>query len=143
MRVNVRVAAIAAFVVSLPISASAQTVHGVGNTTCSQFLRAARMSDVLYHNASNWLLGYVSGMNAALASNGSSAAVVKLSNDQIMKSAGDYCESNPTKTIANVAAEWYPSLPRQAAAPVAPPPAPATYEHLNKPFGRPSENLKR
>jgi len=141
--VNVRVAAVAALLIALmPISARAQTLHGVGNTTCSQFLRAARMSDMLYHQASNWLLGYVSGMNAALASTGAPAAAVTLSNDQIAKSAGDYCEANPTKTIANAAAEWYPSLPRQAAAPVAQPAAPRTYEHLNRPFARPSENKR-
>ena len=68
---------------AVPMPARAQTLHGVGNTTCSQFLRAARMSDMLYHQASNWLLGYVSGMNAALASTGASAAAVNLSNDQI------------------------------------------------------------
>ena len=97
------------------------------------------MSDMLYHQASNWLLGYVSGMNAALASTSASAAVVKLSNDQLLKSAGDYCEANPAKTIANAAAEWYPSLPRQAAAPVPQPPAERNYDHLNRPFGRPSD----
>ena len=140
---NVRVAAVAALLIALmPMSARAQTLHGVGNTTCSQFLRAARMSDMLYHQASSWLLGYVSGMNAALASNGAPAAAVNLSNDQIAKSAGDYCEANPAKTIANAAAEWYPSLPRQAAAPIVQPAAPRTYEHLNRPFARPSENKR-
>lgn len=131
----VRVAAVAACAVLLSPAASAQTVHGVGNTTCAQFLRAARMSDMLYHQASNWLLGYVSGMNAALASTSASASAVTLGNDQLMKSAGNYCEANPNKTIANAAAEWFPSLPRQAVAPAEPPPR--TYDHLNKPFARP------
>jgi hypothetical protein len=144
VRIAIRVAAIAALLVaSLPMSVRAQTLHGVGNTTCGNFLRSARMSDMLYHQASNWLLGYVSGMNAALASTGASAAAVKLSNDQILKSAGDYCEANPAKTIANAASEWYPSLPRQAAAPVAQPDPPRNYEHLSKPFARPSDYLKR
>ena len=143
MRVVVRVAAFAAFLVTLmPLSAQAQTLHGVGNTTCNQFLRAARMSDMLYHQASNWLLGYVSGMNAALASTSASGSVVNLSNDQILRSVGDYCEANSGKTIANAAAEWYPSLPRQAAAPVAQPEAPRNYDHLKKPFARPSENRR-
>ena len=143
MSVNVRAAAVVALLIELmPMPARAQTLHGVGNTTCSQFLRAARMSDMLYHQASNWLFGYVSGMNAALASTSASASVVTLSNDQIAKSAGDYCEANPTKTIANAAAEWYPTLPRQAAAPVAQPDAPRNYDHLKKPFARPSENKR-
>ena len=143
MSVNVRAAAVVALLIALmPMSVRAQTLHGVGNTTCSQFLRAARMSDMLYHQASSWLFGYVSGMNAALASTSASASVVTLSNDQIAKSAGDYCEANPTKTIANAAAEWYPTLPRQAAAPVAQPDAPRNYDHLKKPFARPSENKR-
>jgi hypothetical protein len=143
VRIVVRVAAFAAFPVALmPLSSHTQTLHGVGNTTCNQFLRAARMSDMLYHQTSNWLLGYVSGMNAALASTSASGSVVNLSNDQLLKSAGDYCEANPGKTIANAAAEWYPSLPRQAAAPLAQPEAPRNYDHLKKPFARPSENRR-
>ena len=137
-----RAAVTAALLALMPAMARAQAMHGAGNTTCQQFLRAARSSDILYHQASNWLLGYVSGMNAALASTGASAVAVKLSNDQILKSAGDYCEANPAKTIANAAAEWYPSLPRQAAAPVAQPEAPRNYDHLKKPFARPSENKR-
>jgi hypothetical protein len=60
-----------------------------------------------------------------------------------MRSAGDYCEANPGKTIAGAAAEWYPSLPRQAAAP-APEQAeaPRNYDHLKKPFARPLDNKR-
>ena len=61
---------------------------------------------------------------------------------RFLRSAGDYCEANPGKAIANVAAEWYPSLPRQAAAPVAQTEAPRNYDHLKKPFARPSENKR-
>ena len=118
-------------------SAHAQAPHGVGNATCAQFLRAARSGDMLYHQASNWLLGYVSGMNAALQASGSTAVVTQ-SNDQLMKSAGDYCEANLGRTIANAAADWYRTVPRQAVAPEPPSaPAPANYDHLKKPFARP------
>ena len=127
-----RAAAVAAFLLALIPTSRAQTSHGVASTACAQFLRAARMSDMLYHQASNWLLGYVTGRNAALASTSAAASVVNLSNDQLMKSAGDYCEANPTKTIANAASEWYQTVPRQA---VTPPPT--NYDHLNKPFARP------
>ena len=76
-------------------------------------------------------------MNAALKASGS-AAIVTLSNDQLMKSAGDYCEANPAKTIANAAGEWYQAVPRQAATPEQPAaPAPTSYDHLKKPFSRP------
>ena len=141
VRAQFPVAALAVLLIALlPVPAGAQMLHGLGNTTCRDFLKAARMSDMLYHQASSWLLGYVSGMNAALASSG---GAVGLSNDQILRSAGDYCEANPGKTIASVAAEWYPSLPRQAAAPAAPATEPErNYDHLKKPFARPLEGKR-
>lgn len=130
--------AIAVCLTLLAGPALAQPIHGAGNTTCQQFLRAARSSDILYHQASNWLLGYVSGMNAALRASGS-AAVVTLGNDQLMKSAGDYCEANPTRTIADAAGAWYQSVPRQPVVQEAPPPA--NYDYLKKPFARPSKSM--
>lgn len=139
----VRFAAIAFVFAAVSVPSHAQSLHGMANTTCSQFLRAARTGDMLYHQASSWLLGYVSGMNAALASAGGTAgSVLTLTNDQILKSAGDYCEANPATTLVNAAAAWYPSLPRQAVAPVQAPRPERTYEHLNKPFARPLD-MKR
>jgi hypothetical protein len=140
VRAQFPVAALAVLLIALlPVPAGAQMLHGLGNTTCRDFLKAARMSDMLYHQASSWLLGYVSGMNAALASSG---GAVGLSNDQILRSAGDYCEANPGKTIASAAAEWYPSLPRQAASPPPAPEAERNYDHLKKPFARPLEGKR-
>jgi hypothetical protein len=140
VRIRFRVAAVAAISIALlPVPAGAQTLHGLGNTTCRDFLKAARTSDMLYHQASSWLLGYVSGMNAALASSG---GAVGLTNDQILRSAGDYCEANPGRTIASAAAEWYPSLPRQTAAPAPAPEPERNYEHLKKPFARPLEGKR-
>lgn len=141
VRTTFQIAAVAACtVISAP--ALAQAPHGAGNTTCAQFLRAARSGDILYHQASNWLLGYVSGMNAALQASGS-GSVVTLSNDQLMKSAGDYCEANLGKTIANAAGDWYKTVPQQAATPEVAPPAPASnYDHLKKPFSRPLMDRK-
>jgi hypothetical protein len=86
----------------------------VAGVLCSQYTKAARTSDILWHQASQWLLGYVSGMNAALKAVRGSAPPINLTNDQVLKSAGDYCEANPTRTIANAANEWYPSLPMQS-----------------------------
>jgi hypothetical protein len=108
----------AALLLALAASPAAAQSFGAGNTTCAQFLRAARSGDILYHQASNWLLGYVSGMNAALAA--ANGPAIKLTNEQIMKSAGDYCETHPGATIAAAAAEWFPSLPKEAAAPAQP-----------------------
>ena len=46
--------------------APAQSQYGMAGVPCSQFTKAARSSDILYHQASQWLLGYISGMNAAM-----------------------------------------------------------------------------
>lgn len=108
MRYFVRIAAIAAFL--LPAAAQAQSTFGMAGVQCVQFMRAARSGDMLYHQASQWLLGYVSGMNAARGT----TATVRLTNDQVLKSAGDFCEANPSSNLANAANQWYASLPKQA-----------------------------
>jgi hypothetical protein len=100
-------------------AAQAQSNYGASDVLCSQYLKAARTSDIIYHQASNWLLGFVSGMNAALRAGRDAAAVVNLSNDDVLKSAWDYCATNPTSTISNVAESWYAMLPKQTEAPKA------------------------
>lgn len=111
-----RAAAVAASLfVFAEAPAHAQTSQGLGNVSCGQFLKAARSGDILYHQASSWLMGYASGLNAA-----SGGAAVTLSGDQLMKSAGDYCESNPGGTLAQAAGQWHASRPVQAAQPQQP-----------------------
>jgi hypothetical protein len=93
-------------------AASAQSSLGVGGVLCRDYLRAARSSDILYHQGSQWLLGYVSGMNGALKLMNGTEPAIGLSNDQALKSAGSYCEANPASTLASAAHEWYASLPK-------------------------------
>ena len=94
----------------------AQKQFGAGGVLCSQYIKGARTSDIVYHQASNWLLGYVSGMNAAQSANGA-APVINLTNDQVLKSAADYCAANPSASIANAAGQWYAMLPKTAPEP--------------------------
>jgi hypothetical protein len=94
-------------------SAHAQSYFGMAGVQCSQFTKAARSSDMLYHQASQWLLGYVSGMNAAMKMAKGATPLANLTNDQVLKSAGNYCEANPESNLANAANEWYASLPKQ------------------------------
>jgi hypothetical protein len=98
--------------------AQAQKQFGAGGVLCSQYIKGARTSDIVYHQASNWLLGYVSGMNAARSENGA-APIINLTNDQVLKSAADYCTANPSATVANAAGQWYAMLPKQAEPPQA------------------------
>jgi hypothetical protein len=95
-------------------AALAQSSLGMGGVQCSQYMRAARGSDILYHQASQWLLGYVSGMNGALKAMNGSEPAIGLSNDQALKSAGTYCDSHPASTLETAAQEWYASLPKTA-----------------------------
>src|SRR5215213_7153519 len=86
--------------------AGAQSSFDAAGTTCAQFLKA-RASDTLHRQASNWLYGYASGFTAGLTA-GKHPALATLSNDQLLKSAADYCQANPDATIADAASAWIP-----------------------------------
>ena len=101
------------WLVSLTAAAPAQSTFGMAGVQCGQYIKAARSSDILYHQASQWLLGYVSGMNAAMKVTKGMTPLANLTNDQVLKSAGDYCEANPASNLANAANEWYATLPKQ------------------------------
>lgn len=116
MKCRGRAGLVAIMLVAFLPAAQAQKQFGAANVLCSQYTKAARTSDIVYHQASNWLLGYVSGMNAAMQSS-NAAAVVKLTNDQVLKSALDYCTANPGATIAGAAGQWYAQMPKQAEPP--------------------------
>jgi hypothetical protein len=95
--------------------AGAQSSFDAAGTTCAQFLKA-RASDALHRQASNWLYGYASGLIAGLTASKHPAAVT-FTNDQLLKSAADYCQANPGTTIANAASAWIPQPPPEADAP--------------------------
>ena len=90
----------------------AQGTFGMAGVLCSQYAKA-RSTDPLYQQASQWLLGYVSGMNAAMRNAKGTTPVSNLTNDQVLKSAGDFCAANPASNLANAANEWYATLPKQ------------------------------
>jgi hypothetical protein len=93
--------------------ALAQSTFGMAGVQCSQFNQAARKSDMLYHQASQWLLGYVSGMNAAMRLAKGTTPVSNMTSEQVLKSTGDYCDAHPGSNLANAVNEWYASLPKQ------------------------------
>jgi len=102
-----------ALLIPFAMLAQAQSQYGMAGVPCSQYTKAARSSDILYHQASQWLLGYISGMNAAMKVSKGTTPLANLTNDQVLKSAGDYCEANPSSNLANAANEWYATLPKQ------------------------------
>jgi hypothetical protein len=113
IRLRLSAAVLAAFVAT---PALAQKQFGAAGVLCSQYIKGARTSDIVYHQAANWLLGYVSGVNAAQAANGG-PPVINLTNDQVLKSAANYCAANPSATIASAAGQWYATLPKAAPEP--------------------------
>ncbi len=87
------VACAGAWLLAITASVPAQSTFGMAGVQCSQYTKAARSSDILYHQASQWLLGYISGMNAAMKVSKGTTPLANLTNDQVLKSAGDYCEA--------------------------------------------------
>ena len=113
MRQVLRVTSAAGLVVWIAAAAHAQGTFGMAGVLCSQYTKAARSSDMLYHQASQWLLGYISGMNAAMKTAKGTTPLATYTNDQVLKSTGAYCETNPASNLANAANEWYATLPKQ------------------------------
>ena len=105
----IRAAAVSLFALTAT-PAGAQSSCDAAGTTCAQFLRA-RASDGLNRQASNWLFGYASGLTAGLKA-GKHPTVLTLTNDQLLKSAADYCQANPGATIADAASAWVPLPPQ-------------------------------
>lgn len=98
----------------------AQGTLGAGGTLCSQYVKAARSSDITYHQASNWLLGYVSGIDEVLRASGQPSPLANLTGDQVLRTVAAYCEANPTSTVANAANLWHAAAKPAAANTTAP-----------------------
>jgi hypothetical protein len=105
--------ALAWLLAPVPATVLAQSYFGMAGVQCGQYTKAARLSDMLYHQASQWLLGYVSGMNSAMKAAKGTTPLANLTSEQVLKSAGDYCEANPGSNLANAVNEWYASVPKQ------------------------------
>jgi hypothetical protein len=113
MRHVLRAASTAGLLALLAATAQAQGTFGMAGVLCSQYTKAAQSSDILYHQASQWLLGYVSGMNAAMKVAKGTTPLASFTNDQMLKSTGAYCDANPNSNLANAANEWYATVPKQ------------------------------
>jgi hypothetical protein len=104
--------------------ARAQSSFDAAGTTCAQFLKL-RAGDALHRQAANWLYGYVSGLSAGLTVGRQQAAATP-ADDQVLKSAAEYCQDNPGATIANAASAWVPRAPSPSQSQSEPAPEPAS-----------------
>jgi hypothetical protein len=113
--------------------AGAQSSFDAAGTSCGQFLKA-RANDALHRQVSNWLYGYASGLTAGLRA-AQDPAGLNLTNDQLVRSATDYCQANPGATIANAASAWVPQQPPPKAE--GPPSGRGFFLDLSKPATNP------
>jgi hypothetical protein len=118
-------AAVSLFALTPP-PAGAQPSFDAAGMTCAQFLKA-RVSDTVRRQASSWLYGYASGLTAGLTAAKQPAET--LTNDQLLKSATDYCQANPGATIADAASAWIP----QPRGEPEPPPSRGFFLNLERP----------
>jgi hypothetical protein len=113
MRRGFCVASLAALL-SLPLAAPAhsEVYFGYGGVQCSQYGEAARKQDPLYYTYSQWMLGYVSGMNMAWKQAKGWEPLTTIPTNNLLQFAGDKCAFNPTATLVSVATDWFAAIPK-------------------------------
>jgi hypothetical protein len=90
--------------------ARAEIYFGTGGVLCSQYTAAARKQDPLYHTYSQWMLGYVSGMNTAWKEAKGAEPLATIPTNNLLQYAGEQCQANPGSTLVAVANDWFMSI---------------------------------
>jgi hypothetical protein len=93
-------------------AARAEVYFGTGGVLCSQFTAAERKQDPLYYTYSQWMLGYVSGMNMAWKEAKGSEPLATLPTNNLLQYAGEQCAANPGSTLVQVASGWFMAIPK-------------------------------
>jgi hypothetical protein len=100
-----KVIALLAVLLFCPLARAADGVvwtDGFGNSSCGKWL-AAKNDSAARYGAEQWLLGFVSGMNWAVAV-GKRPQARLVDNDAAMAFVDHYCAANPLHTVAFAAA---------------------------------------
>ena len=92
--------------------ARAEIYFGTGGVLCSQYTAAARKQDPLYQTYSQWMLGYVSGMNMAWKEARGAEPLATIPTNNLLQYAGEQCVANPGSSLVTVANEWFMSIPK-------------------------------
>ena len=85
----------------IPLQASAITI--VGGTDCGRFVESPRMYD-------QWVGGYLSGMNAALGTEGRDPLIGIKSIEQASLWLQNYCRANPLDILQSALNHMYAQL---------------------------------
>jgi len=96
-----------------PAAGRAEIYLGTGGVPCSQYSDTARRQDPLYHTYSQWMLGYVSGMNMAWKEAKGWEPLATIPSNNLLQFAGDKCAANPSATLVSVATEWFTAIPKE------------------------------
>jgi hypothetical protein len=97
--------------------ARAEIYFGTGGVLCSQYTAAARKQDPLYQTYSQWMLGYVSGMNMAWNEARGAEPLATIPTNNLLQYAGEQCAANPGSSLVTVANAWFMSIPKAKAEP--------------------------
>jgi hypothetical protein len=92
--------------------ARAEIYFGTGGVLCSQYTAAARKQDPLYQTYSQWMLGYVSGMNMAWKEASGAEPLATIPTNNLLQYAGEQCAANPGSSLVTVANDWFMSIPK-------------------------------
>jgi hypothetical protein len=90
----------------------AEIYFGTGGVLCSQYTAAGRKHDPLYHTYSQWMLGYVSGMNMAWKEAKGMEPLATIPTNNLLQYAGEQCAANPGSSLVTVANDWFMSIPK-------------------------------
>lgn len=104
------VAAISAAGVFVVLEAHGQTYLGAGGTRCSEYLRQVRANDPLRYAFEHWVLGYLSGMNAAVKVFTGVDPLAKAEGAQALTFVRGYCSGNGSHTVVNAANAFFETL---------------------------------
>src|SRR5437867_11433744 len=92
--------------------AQAQTYMGAGGFPCGKFVAAARSADARSMEVTQWLLGYVSGLNMLWKGVKGTDRLINIESDKVPIFALRYCEANPDRTVLNGINDYFFSLPK-------------------------------
>ena len=101
-----------AAVLLLAPAARAEVYLGHGGALCSEYAEAARKQDPNFFTLSQWMLGYVSGMNVAWKQAKGWEPLTTIPTNNLLQYAGDKCAFNPSATLVSVATDWFNAIPK-------------------------------
>jgi hypothetical protein len=93
-------------------SARAEVYLGTGGVLCSQYADVARKQDPLYYTYSQWMLGYVSGMNMAWKEAKGWEPLTTIPTNNLLQYASARCATNPSVALVSIATEWFTAIPK-------------------------------